>query len=595
MPLAYSPRRLSLAALVLLLAALILISRSDDLSMWYSEAYTMFHTAGRYDQVFVRDLLHPSGFYQAVWLWRQLVGHHDVPVKLLTAFSGLLTLSLMMASVRAARLASAPAAWLVGLLLLSGYSVYYLLELRSTSLGLLGLALALAAHLRWLMKPTPARALLYALALTLAVYFSYLNLMVLALLPVHVLLRRPKHLLFWLVLASAAGLLLVLSTPLIEVVQFMAAPNRPIRTSQEQPLSQALSWYGSDSPLLALVLLSLSAVGWWTNRRHWRDGLWLALSGPGAIVFLYLSSAWLGLYTPPYMSPLILPTLLWVGLGLGHLAQQGAGYRLVTTACVLLLVFLPWQPFLYRPRYEHDSPPVRDMVRALSQRWQEGDRLLMDPRCACGEALIWEYYESVYAPSGLPRAEDGPLGTAVWYLTSQLEPPSDQEMALQSSYLPTEFFGPWYFIATRYERGSGPVVPVGAELLLEGTRLHHRGLYRLLDEVRVSSWWRVQQTPGVEYVLSLQLLDGRGQVIAQSDGPAQSQLRSVPMNAWQPDQLYHDERSLRIPDTILGGRYELRLVVYQWWDGQRLPFLTPEGEQDSLLLERLNVVAYPEG
>jgi len=593
MPLAASAQRLSLSTLILLLAALLLISRSNDLSMWYSEAYTMFHTGGSYEQVFVRDLLHPSSFYQAVWGWRQMVGAHDVAVKLLTAFSGLLTISLLMSAAGK----SGPSGWLMGLLLLSGYSVYYLLELRSTSLGLLGLALALAAHLRWVARPTPGRALAYGLALALAVCFSYLNLLVLALLPLHVALRHPRRLLAWGGLALGAAGIVLLATPLLEVAQFMASAQRPLPPTQaEAALGQALTWYGSGEPLAALAALGLASAGWWWGRRHWREGLWLALSGPLMIVLLYLSRQRLGLYTPAYLSALILPTLLWVGLGLSYLAQGGSVRRSLAWGAALLLALLPWQPFLYRPRYEHDSPPVRDMVQALGQRWQDGDRLLLDPRCACGEALIWDYYESVYAPAGLPRATADDLSAAaIWYLTSQQMPPSAQEEALSAAYLPTEFFGPWYFIATRYERGSGPAQPVGAELLFQGARLHEDGPYRLLDEVRVSSWWQVRQTPGVEYALSLQLLDGRGQVIAQADGPAQSALKPVPMSAWQPDQLYHDERSLRIPDTILGGSYELRLLVYQWWDGQRLPFGVGAAAQDSLLLRRLTVIAYPEG
>jgi len=166
--------------------------------------------------------------------------------------------------------------------------------------------------------------------------------------------------------------------------------------------------------------------------------------------------------------------------------------------------------------------------------------------------------------------------------------------AVETGRVAVEFWGPWYFIATLYQ------APPLAEGVHVGETLRFRGydpgetLYRPGDTVAVRTWWTVDAPPDRDYSIGLHLVDAHGNLIAQNDSGPTGRLTPSSTSQWQPEGFYRDERSLRIPWCLHTGTYQLQIVVYGWWDGQRLP---PEegswrGPDDSLLLEPIIVTSF---
>ena len=202
------PRHVWLGAAVLLVAAFALIRHADDLSMWYDEVWTIFHSTGTLEQIVRdRDLSWPLGYYLLLHAWIKLLGMNDFIVRAMNVLSGLLGTAFMIQAGRT--LSSNRAGWLAGLAFgVSGYAVYFLLEVRGYGLMLTLAAALVCLHARWLKAPTWRRAIPYVLVQALLLYTRYADAMVIAaLLGLHVLLSAPRLLWRWLVIAALSGLL----------------------------------------------------------------------------------------------------------------------------------------------------------------------------------------------------------------------------------------------------------------------------------------------------------------------------------------------------------------------------------------------------
>jgi len=161
--------------------------------------------------------------------------------------------------------------------------------------------------------------------------------------------------------------------------------------------------------------------------------------------------------------------------------------------------------------------------------------------------------------------------------------------------IPTEFWGPWYFIATLYQRPPlSPGVAVGDALRFGGGAITSGDRYLPGDRLTVESWWTVDAALDADYSISLQVIGPDGRPVAQIDGGPTGAFTPDQTSAWQPGSIYRDDRSLTIPHCLPTGDYPVRLVVYQWWDGVRL---APEpsawtAPEDSLDLGQIAVDSF---
>jgi hypothetical protein len=239
---------------------------------------------------------------------------------------------------------------------------------------------------------------------------------------------------------------------------------------------------------------------------------------------------------------------------------------------------------------------VRDLVRELARRFETGDMLVIDPSIGYGD-YAWWYYEPLYFTGGrIPQAADGvEAGPRVWYLERQGSGSPDLKATVERGRIPVEFWGPWYFIVTLYE--GPPLDPgyrVGDALRFRGTTIPTGSLYFPGDTVEVQTWWSVDERPSLDYSIGLHLVDSTGRSVLQVDSGPAGPYTPAQTSAWEPGGLYRDDRQLKLPWCFAPGDYQVRLVVYQWWDGVRL---VPEasawrGPEDSLLLGEITADSF---
>ena len=564
---------------VLMIAARAIFLRADDLSMWFDELWTMFHVSGSFRQIFTDpDLSWPPGWYVLLYGWTHAISANDFVAHMLSAYLGLLSVA---ATVRVGReFHSRAAGWLAGLALgTSGYAVYFLIEVRGYALVLFGALLVVLAHVLWWRRPTWRRTLGYALA-QIALFYTHFMVapLVTGLLGARVALapraRRKTYWGRWLPVMGVSGVAFV---PLLP--QFLRASR--VRTAAlAHGVSSAFvhtprlfyQAYASHRELtfgvvLVLALIGLARAG--RKRALWGTLIALGVWSVAIPLFAYGTRERLGLFNLRYLAFVLPAAFLLIGIGLAQWSKS------VQWAGVLLLGWMalaPWHPFDARPKYS-DEPPVRDLMRALAERFGPDDVLVIDPHFGDSLRFGWWYYEPLYFPRGLvPTAPDGTdAGPRVWHLVRQGSVDERVLRTVENGRIPTEFWGPWYFIATLYE---GP--PLAEGVLLDGGVRYRGGalttgtLYRPGDRVVAQTWWSVDARPEQDYSLALYVLDADGRVVAQTDGGPRGPYAGERTAAWQPSALYRDERALMLPEKLSPGDYVVRLAIYRWQDGVRL-------------------------
>ena len=99
-------------------------------------------------------------------------------------------------------------------------------------------------------------------------------------------------------------------------------------------------------------------------------------------------------------------------------------------------------------------------------------------------------------------------------------------------------------------------------------------------------FWRASARTTEDYVISLQLIDNDGRLVAQTDG--QPLDGRYPTSHWQEDESIADSRSLTLPADAAPGAYELRVIVYRYPSLERLRVADSAGG-DYAVAARLNL------
>ena len=92
------------------------------------------------------------------------------------------------------------------------------------------------------------------------------------------------------------------------------------------------------------------------------------------------------------------------------------------------------------------------------------------------------------------------------------------------------------------------------------------------DTLTVTLWWTAEQTPPLDYSVSVFLLNADGTLAAQHDGPPLAGVS--PTSTWQPGELKYDIHPVSLPATLPPGTYTLGVKVYWYGDNQPLPVRT---------------------
>ena len=96
-------------------------------------------------------------------------------------------------------------------------------------------------------------------------------------------------------------------------------------------------------------------------------------------------------------------------------------------------------------------------------------------------------------------------------------------------------------------------------------------------------YWKALNPIDINYQVFVHLLDGRGNLVAQSDklNPG-----DFPTKRWPLDKYIRDEHDLTIPEEITDGVYKLSVGLWVAGEGWRLPLIDESGIQvgDSFIL-----------
>ncbi|MEK7442339.1 MAG: glycosyltransferase family 39 protein [Chloroflexota bacterium] len=99
--------------------------------------------------------------------------------------------------------------------------------------------------------------------------------------------------------------------------------------------------------------------------------------------------------------------------------------------------------------------------------------------------------------------------------------------------------------------------------------------------VRVRLTWRATALIARQMKVFVHLFADEG-IVAQHDGQPVGELR--PTTTWQKDEKIVDQFALRIPEQTRGGRYKLRIGVYDMITQSRSPVVAGDGQKSDLLI-----------
>ncbi len=118
--------------------------------------------------------------------------------------------------------------------------------------------------------------------------------------------------------------------------------------------------------------------------------------------------------------------------------------------------------------------------------------------------------------------------------------------------------------------GQGDEVPEAGEewMLLRGYALAAKGSFGAGDVIPVTLFWEAGEAIQESYKVTLQLLDGSGNLVAQVDTVPRDNL--APTTLWAPGELIVDRYGVYVPDDLPAGQYSLLVAAYDAVTGERM-------------------------
>ncbi|MBI1281719.1 MAG: hypothetical protein GC179_26575 [Anaerolineaceae bacterium] len=589
------------------LLVLIVLSRApyfSQLELDPHEVWTMWQSVGTLPQVINRTPYDWGPLYYVVMYgWQNTVGVHTETARILSVLWLVLGSAFIYRAM--ARLRSGNAPFLATLLYATSAGIIYLsLNIRGYALQLALMPLGFWLLLRYFgAKRLGWREYLTGIALAAAmlgmVYIHPTGMLACVVLGAYTLFAYPRRLLRGLL---PGILVLVLALPQLQI-RFGTATSRLDSSSSIVDLNSVYSffqYYTGQSvvqQILALVLLIAALILLYRSLPKLTRALPLFLSiAVGCAMLIFLGGR-LGFTGQRHAWWLVTPVVLLMAWGLSYLPKPAL------IGCFAFLLVGLYVPALPGSLDEsgNPNPPlgVNFAWLARSARW--GDAVVIDPRQQCSIYKDeWDYYTRLYFPQGI-NIVDNPAGyRRVWYIAADGWNDPQLKGEVTNDRLPSIFNGPWnclfrLYIAPPDSTGilyANGMRFHGYEILEDGQPISIPLVRRESDSITVRLWWSADNPPPLDYSVGLYMLDAdTGTLITQLDSAPQL-LSLDPMDfsrlptetsRWKLNQLYVEERTLNIPDSIPFSRegahtFELALVVYQSEDNQRVtaPGLTPD-------------------
>ncbi len=372
---------------------------------------------------------------------------------------------------------------------------------------------------------------------------------------------------------------------------------RPARGRREHWLAWGIPFVGMAAPIALMMMRGLFTEAYLKFLIVGSPGFCLLLArgiiGPGEALASMVS---------PRSSPrradrpeTALPRLPWLPMLWYALAAALLGIAAGTTL----------QAYYFDPTYARDD--YRGIARYIEAEERPGDRIILD---APGQQEVFTYYYRGQLPIyPLPRqrppdakaltaelaqltATPGRIFALLW-ATEQADPQHIVENWLAQAafkasdswhgnvrlaiYAIPDFQIPHDRItSTDWRFGDPPLlrlsgVGLGTDAITSG------------EVLPISLIWEALRPIEERYKVTVQLLDGRAQVIAQRDAEPGGGLR--PTTSWEVGQPIEDGMGVLVRPGTPPGVYQLILAVYRATDGARLPV----GDDDHVTLGQIQV------
>ncbi len=609
-----APRLNRIRFVVLLLILLLAWGlRTHDLavrSLWADEGWTMLLSAGPRLDTIARTLAadqHPPLFFILFRLWRNVAGDTEFAVRYFGVLAGVLTVA---GGYRLGRALFTPEAGVLTALILALADLPIDLAQEARHYGLLALWVVFCAYfyVRWWRRPTFASRLGFVLTAIALIYTHYLGAILLVAEFAHLLIavrpwRRVRDGIF---LFGAVGMAFLPWLPVM-IDQNRVRWTNPLYYQNSLPNN--LDTYRAVRTALlghyyaifgVLMVLGLLWVTYRYTDQEWRAQVHLRPTGPALFLLL-----WAGLMIGPTVTVnqqrqfltvrnfiLITPVIaVLVGHGLANL-QRAARWFMVALVLIVGLTTVDAR---------RNYPNWRAVTRNVTDNHLPGEPVLMDiwvgdfpvryyidhqmgtdtPRVSLRE---WrDQYKAQFLPTLLAYLNN----VDAFWLIYWGDAPMDEYGGLiaeagfqRTAALVVEHMGtPLY--SYRYDRLSESVIGTFGDVFAL-RKFFAPASAAPGERVRVALWWTAEQSPALDYSVSVFVLAADGALVAQHDGPPQD--GAAPTTTWQPGELKYDEHQLTLPDTLPPGQYQLGVKVYWYGDQVPLPAASAASAGDDYLV-----------
>jgi len=634
---------------ILLLASLLRFYRLDAQSFWNDEGNSARIAERPLDLILegAAGDIHPPGYYLLLHYWRALFGQSELALRSLSVVAGL---ALVLFTYLLGRDLFGEAAGLMAAFLgaISPFAIYYSQEARmyallaalsAASTYLLLYALTSRQHpisnIQYPIPRTPPPGIIAAYILTSAagIYTQYAFSFILI---VHnsifvlwwlSVARRSVDRWRWLMLWAGAQVTIIvlylpwLPTALKSVTGWSPAGRAyelaPALVDVLRILNVGVTLPVEEAAAALAVTGLLLLLGLWprrTDRAGWFGvasiALYLLLSIALLFAFDLYKSEWL-----KFLVVVLPPFLLLLAHGVENLTrfvirqspisnlQSQSTTRFLLLASCFLLLAPSLRNLYFNPAYARDD--YRQIAADISTALRPGDGVILN---APNQWEVFTYYypdQDIY-PAPYRPGQDG----AEAFLAPLVEQyqrlfvlywgddESDPRRLIET-WLATNAYKAgdrWYGRVRLATYGVAPLPEETAVLLnagfgeiirLRGYALEEK-VFATGEVMPVTLFWEAQAPITERYKVTVQLLDGTGQLVAQVDTEPGDGL--APTTTWKPGQPLADLYGVSLPADLPPGRYTLIAGLYHVVSGERLP-VTLDGEPvgDHLVLSSVEV------
>ncbi|MCB9451248.1 MAG: glycosyltransferase family 39 protein [Anaerolineaceae bacterium] len=607
---AQAPRRYWLFGLGVLFLVAVVLFHTNNYTYMHADEYLVYSFTRLERSVpdvityLAQQDTHPPLWWSFFRVWHQVVGDSEYAGRVQAALFGLMALAVVYQLGK--RWFKSPRFGLFALAVLGGnaFFVNYALEIRPYGLILFLSSLSMLLFDRWLTRPTWRKAAFYAASLAALLYVHYfLVILILAQVAYFLIFHLPRH-------HDGRTLRQMVAVPVIAFALWLpwfpsflgqvahlrqaelaggnargvvGAGTTTLPTSFEAVRDLAL-WATNGQLVLYGLAIALGLVVLWRKKGYQLALMWAF----GVPVIAFALNTVVAIYTPRYILNFVLGLGLVTGAGLAVIPRPRWRWTaLVAFAAVNLLAMPAALP--------QGNAPFRTVLADVSATAVPGDAFFFPRWGEAGDFTHWMYQTrlpraSEYRDNWVYTLDDAQLYRRVWFITTNWFNAANQAAfhTLEPTHPLQTVYGDcnpqWCLLAQLME------APPDTQPTLFGDDLAFWGVdvdAVSREVIQTRLWWRVEQTPALNYSIGLHLLDSSGELVAQLDRNILHYGEALETSQLEPGRTYIDSRDLRLPDGLPPGDYYLSLVVYDWQTGDLLPL--PDG-RDAL---DLGAVAVP--